>query len=193
MNIYYRFFRILDAETVTKLNDLFDQRISYREKLQKLEDQLGAIDLYVKTRTGILAGFGFDQAPDSKKFKKVDAGYMPKLSTKFGKEFYASLAEIKVPAEINTALKEKIPTYLFSMMNGLNFYSCSVFGRKNLWFVNVPWADIDPKKLDDYKVGHNGDNNMDHLMWTKPDEWVEVKEWEAKRDIDQANMNESAL
>lgn len=194
MNVYRRYFHILDTETRAEINRLWAIRKAYTDGLLEIQESIGAKELHHYTRDGTIAGFGFDKTPDLDVFKRVNGGlYMPRKSNSKGKMIQSQIDAFTRPADINDALKTVIPTHRFSLHYGLVFYNCAVFGMpENHWYASVPWAEVDPAELNKYRADHEAgkqrESNFEHLLWTPPREWAEVKEWAAQRAIDEAKQ-----
>ena len=101
-----------------------------------------------------------------------------------------------VPAQVNTALSASgLNVGHFGCLTvGLTFYSPQICGSPAAgWFAVVPWMDVNPEDLETYKhekVSCKGlDGNYEHLLWTPPAEWVEVKEWEVRKAMDEAKAS----
>lgn len=197
MNVYYRYFQIKDEATLAKIDVMFAARKAQSEGADKIKEQIGAKSVYFYSRGGSLAGFGFDSTPDLAVFKKVENDiYYPKKSTKAGKDICAQISKLPKVEPIDDALKVSglHPFFCLSgeaTRSGFRMHSASICGSdKAGWFAVVPWRDEDPKVLEEYKAersaGTRGRSELDHLLWTPPAEWVEVKEWEMKKALDEA-------
>lgn len=55
-----------------------------------------------------------------------------------------------------------------------------------MWYVSVPWKDVDPAKLGQYKAdkaaGKCFDQDLEALMWEVPEGWTEVKHWQIQKE-----------
>jgi hypothetical protein len=63
--------------------------------------------------------------------------------------------------------------------------------RLGVLFLTVPWRDIDPAKLAEYKrkreAGTELSMEMDHLCWEPSAGMQEVKRWEVEKEIEELN------
>lgn len=192
MSVYRRYFQIKDEATLAKIDAIWLVRSVYRDGLEKIKAAIGSNAIHTYVRDGRIAGFGFESTPDLAVFKKVDSGvYYPKKSNKAGKAICAEISKLKAADSLNAVLDSTGMHHNFCMSEGLTFYSASICGSEKAgWFAVVPWKDEDPAVLEQYKAdrdaGIRGCSELDHLLWTPPAEWVEVKEWECKKAMDEA-------
>lgn len=200
MSIYLRYFQILDAATLAAIKETWEIRKAYRDALDKVKESIGAESVYFYSRHGGVAGFGFNSLPDLSVFKKVEGQiYYPKRSTKHGKAICLQIEALKKPGRIDDVLKISglYPDFCLTgeaTRAGIRMYSASICGSdKAGWFAVVPWKDEDPAVLEKYKADRDagicGSAELDHLLWTPPSEWVEVKEWEVKKAMEEAKVS----
>ncbi|GAB3380871.1 hypothetical protein NCG89_00895 [Spongiibacter taiwanensis] len=193
MSVYYRYFKVLDAATTQAIESLVDQRNQYQQSIHEISKAVGASDTYFYDRAHGFAGFGFSETPDKTLWRKIKGGdiFYPKKSSKAGKALANRIEALSRPKSVHTALSTAgIETGPFGvLMDGLRCYSATVCGsQKKGWFAVIPWMDIDPRLLEEYRAerasGISGNGNYEHLLWTPPEEWVEVKKWEVERAIE---------
>ncbi|MNN39727.1 hypothetical protein D3C81_1537750 [compost metagenome] len=83
------------------------------------------------------------------------------------------------------------------LTDGNRWYGPQLWGYgapRNVWFVSVPWKDVDPAKLEEYqevkKAKKGFDRDLDALLWTPPANWAEVKRWEIEKEVDEIKASE---
>ena len=193
MSVYFRYFKILAAQPPPAIKALVDERAEYELAIKAIAKEVGANESFFYDRRGEFAGFGFEVSPDKAHWRKVKGGHIfyPKKSSPVGKALLKKIDQFQVPERINSALKlvGMEPGHFGVLSVGLAFYNPSICGSsKKGWFAVVPWMDVDPDKLEEYRrersSGKAGSGNYDHLLWTPPAEWVEVKKWEVERAIE---------
>lgn len=200
MSVYRRYFQIKDSATLTKIEEIWTVRDAYNKGLKNIKESIGADQTFTYSRTGLIAGFKFSGTPDLSVFKKVDTGcYYPKKSNKSGKAICAEISKLIPPERIGDALKVSGLFPYFCLAGegtrmGFRMYSASICGSdKAGWFAVVPWKDEDPAVIEQYKADRDAGIRccfeLDHLLWTPPAEWVEVKEWEVKKAMDEAKVS----
>lgn len=194
MSVYRRYFAIKDAATLAAIDLLLSKKNFYRQALEAISKDVGAHEIYYDQRNGDFAGFSFNGTPDKAHWRKVSGEvYYPKKGSKSGKALAVKIEAMPVPAQVNTALSDHgLDIGHFGCLTvGLKFYRPQICGSPSAgWFAVVPWMDVNPEDLETYKHEKVSckrlDGNYDHLLWTPPIEWVEVKEWEVKKAMDEA-------
>lgn len=193
MDVYRRYFEIKDAATLARINEILTSRRAHKAAIVALRDRLGAVSVYWNDQ-GQIAAFEFEQKPDLSAWKEVGGNYMPRLNTKAGKAIQAMIDELgDPPGAIHDALRVAgLSVGLCLVGNGKGYRPsiCGFEGEAARWFAVVPWYDEQPETLERYKeeraAGTRMSCNLDHLLWTPPAEWVQLKEWEVKKAIDDA-------
>lgn len=199
MNVYKRYFRITSGPLMDAAVAIMKERRAAIEGVTAMAKELGAQGLktYVDGR---VAGFVFDKTPDQRLWKSPDQFglYMPRKNTQDGKALskrVAAMPQLPVLVEALDAvgLVPKVPAVIDHERG--RWYSSNAFGDpdRGVMFVTVPWRDIDPHDLDEYKRQKNSGNQThfcierDHLLWEPATDMVEVKEWEVQRELDELN------
>lgn len=197
--VYRRFFEIKDAATLARINELRDKRSAYNKQALDFTAEIGAETAY--TRSERISGFDFKSEPDLKVWKEGRDGWVPRLNTKGGKAMQARIDDLNKrhePEPLDNALtiaglNPGFPVLLEQRNGrgvGYRVGICGFPGEAARWFAGVPWRDKDPAKLAEYKTQREGERHhwsseLDHLLWTPPAEWVEVKEWEVQKALDE--------
>lgn len=188
---YLRYFDMKDGPTAQRLAELIALRDIYMAALNVIKNEIGADNIYTYQQGGRLCCFKFSKNPGPD-FKKMESGFLPKKTTKSGKVLAERIAAIPVPPSVHSCLEVVgMGDGHWCLQDGLTIYNASICGSpKAGWFAVIPWMDVDPKVLEQYRkdreAGTHGNGNYDHLLWTAPAEWVEVKEWEMKKAMDDA-------
>ena len=179
MRVYQRYFRIGDAETLVAIDRLFSVRDQYNKAIHAIKDEIGAESVYQNQSTKHLVGFGFSEQPSLSLYREVRNGiFYPKKGSKFGKQLCKKIDALHKPASFKSVLKH---TSFGEIIVGDRIYFSAPFGsEKSGWFAQVPWQDVPQSELEQYKkdraAGTHRNMTLDHLLWTPPAEWVEVKE-----------------
>ena len=194
MHVYYRHFQIMDADLVAKIIERIKARNKYGAKLNRLAKSIGAKAAYANADMR-LTGFEFDRKRIINRdvFKPVQRGegWYPKKNTAGGKQILEKINKLEnPPGAVNALLDVYLPNgHTWCLMYIPSLYHAYIQGNESSgWFVGVPWVDEDPKKVEAYRAsrlaGKSGDSNLDHLLWTPPEGWKPVKEWEVLRALD---------
>lgn len=193
--VYKRYFKVTSGELVDEFKRLIDVRNKAIKIIRKLNKEIGSIDININNN-GHIVGFEFEKKPDSKLWKKVHFGYYPKQNTQWGRELVKRIKALPHFPSLQDALSAvglsaKGPCLIGE---GTGYYSTLMGSLKhNVFFVVVPWCDVEQKELNDYKYMRDGkiegrtgwSRNYEHLLWTPPDDWAEVKEWEMLKAKDE--------
>ena len=201
MHVYYRHFQIMDAEFVAKIIERIKARNKYGAKLHRLAKSIGAKAAYANADMR-LTGFQFDSKRiinrDVFKPAKHGEGWYPKKNTVGGKQILEKINKLETPpGEVNDLLDVYLPNgHTWCLMYIPSLYHAYIQGSEDRgWFVGVPWVDEDPKIVEAYResrhTGKSSDSNLDHLLWTPPESWKPVKEWEVLRALDPDTVVES--
>lgn len=193
MSVFRRFFEIKDSMTLNEIDRLMSERDRYARQVEEIRTEIGAkASCFSRDYKSIwCTGFKFDVEPDRAVFKKVDhRTYYPKKKGKEGRELAKRVEAIPNPTWVASALEVagvyNTPFGVF--MDGLTIYFASVCGSREAgWFAIIPWKEVDPDDLDHYKKtrtegGHKNDL-LEHLQWTPPAEWVEMREWQVDKAL----------
>lgn len=191
--IYRRYFRIKDAKTLEAIRQIRFNRDLYNIMLRAVIEKIGAENAW--TNEECLTGFSFPKGHevDRRIFKPAgDNRWLPKKTVPEGKELWHTILSAPFPLSLRTALGEAdLSTSRFCLSDGGRIYGCTVCGHESVgWFAIVPWTDVDPADLEQYRKdrdeGSRGDGDLDHLLWTPPVEWDEVKEYVVDKAIAEA-------
>lgn len=117
---------------------------------------------------------------------------MPRKNAPEGKALIAEISALPKAESMQNALKV-VGLYPGrpALFEGNRWYGPTMggFPSKGVYFVDVPWRDEDPAVLAAYRAdrdaGNCGDAELDHLLWTPPVEWEEIKEWQVKKEWDE--------
>ncbi|MBN0977200.1 hypothetical protein JTY93_17285 [Pseudomonas hygromyciniae] len=67
---------------------------------------------------------------------------------------------------------------------------------RNIWCVSVPWKDIDPSRLEQYRAdkaeGKRFNGELDALLWLPPADWQEVKSWQIEKETEELSAKSEA-
>lgn len=187
MSMYQRHFRVDSGALLDEVNRIIDLTEQVRLAWKPLLDQIGAKQ-YHYWRDGSFAGFGFEEEPDQALFRrhrKFSAIWLPRKNVAEGKAMWQQINAMPQTESIQNALQVAGITHgMPALIEGNRWYGPTMggFPKQGIWFVEVPWRDEDPEKLKAYKAerdaGKRGDCELDHLLWTPPEEWREIKHWE---------------
>lgn len=196
MSIYKRYFRITAGPVVDEINRLHDLRVAAGALYMALAEKHGALTANNYDHSGSFAGFTFKETPDKSTYRKLlKHGLWVPRKTGPGKAIWAEIDAIEAPKPIDKAL---LLVDLYpgapSLMEGGRWYAPTVWGfykPVNIWFVSVPWKDVDPAELAQYKLdraaGKRRDSCLDHLLWEAPADWTEVKGWQIEKESEEIN------
>lgn len=196
MSVYRRYFEIPESSPLAALMaEIGEQRREYREHIAALRDQYGATEAYYYSDSGNFAGFTFDpESRDNKIWRKPDSSGLvsPRLSTKGGKAVAEEIEATPKPWPIRDVFEHcGLGNGRWLITEGLRMHGATVSFSHDPYhfFVSIPWKDVDPADLEQYRkdrdAGKFRSSEKDHLLWTPPADWVEVKEWQMKKVIDE--------
>lgn len=201
MSVYKRYFRITEGPMVDEIDRLQDIRIAAGQLYQQLADKYGATTVQA-FNSGTFAGFTFKERPDENvyRFIRKHRLWAPRKNVPAGKAMWAEINALTAPRPISDALElvgltGKVPV----IFSGGKCYLADVWGYgkpTSIWFVSVPWMDVDPEKMNQYKLdradGGRYDNNLEHLQWEAPTNWTEVKQWQIEKEAEEINAAKKA-
>jgi hypothetical protein len=196
MSIYKRYFRITAGPVVDEINRLQDLRAAAGKLYAELAVKYGAAGASCYDRSGIFAGFTFATPPDQTvyRFDKKARLWIPRKKGA-GASIWSDLTSLPIPQPIDNAMRlADLEPGLPMLTDSGRWYAPVIwgFGRPhNVWFVSVPWKDIDPAELAQYKLDREGgghfDRNLEHLLWEAPADWTEVKSWQIEKESEEIN------
>lgn len=193
--MYWRFFDASKGAMAEKVAELQADAEKAGEAANSLVGEYGGqARIY---RDGTFAGAHFEKEPDRMIWKqKRDGSWWPKLNSKKGREIAKRFSSVEKLPTVDDALlvagiSPHSPVFLDEPRRV--FYPHLRGDRKGRVLVLVvPWMDTDPDELGRYKVdrekGRRMDATLDHLLWEPPAWLVEVKEWEAKKALDEVGL-----
>lgn len=196
MAVYKRYFRITEGPVVDEINRLQDIRVAAAALYMALAEKHGALSANNYDHSGTFAGFTFKETPDTSIYRmlKKHRLWVPR-KTGAGKAIWAEIDAIDAPKPVDRAL---LLVNLYPgapcLMEGGRWYAPTVWGYYkpvNIWFISVPWKDVDPAELAQYKLdreaGSRVDSNLEHLSWEAPADWTEVKSWQIEKESEELN------
>lgn len=187
MPVYYRHFRVTSGALVDRIQELKAAKDAAMGAYTALRDEVGAQQVHA-WGDGSFAGFSFAK-PDRNIYREGRGAWLPKKNCAEGKALWAKINRLpKVPGAqhaLETAgLGGDVPV-LFGDGFAWRATLCG-FYDSNIWFVKVPWKDAEPGAIDEYlKQKADGIRwcaDLEHLLWTPPAEWQEIKEWEFMKE-----------
>lgn len=184
MSIYRRYFEIpKDSEAAQLMAKIVASRDAYNDGLAQIRDEVGAKNVARYNESGLFAGFYFEAGKrDNDIFTKPDSERMcrPRRTGKEGKALNARINALPAPIPLKELFKPfglKDGNWL--LQDGLSFHNAGLkYSGGAYFFITVPWKDEDPEVLAQAKPDH-------HLLWQPPSDWIEVKEWQMKKVIDE--------
>jgi len=195
MSVYKRYFRVTNGPMVEEIDRLFELRFAASARYKEFGDKYGATETHSFERSGAFAGFVFNTPPDQAVYRR-DAKtrlWLPRKNVPAGKAIWAEINELPKAHTVEYAprLAGLEPGMPFLTDAG-RWYAPSLWGfgaPRNVWFVSVPWMDVDPDKLAAYKAdkaeGKRFDRDLDALSWEPPAGWTEVKRWQVEKESDE--------
>lgn len=202
MNIYKRHFRVDSGPVIEATRRIHEERQASLSAIKELINSVGAEDAKV-SKSGAVLGFTFKGSPDNKTWKLTKRGwYWPKLNSNAGRDLAKRIKSLPTYPDFDSALTEAglhpHSPALIDEWKGIGHYP-TLTGHPDIgvWFVNVPWRDIDADELEQYKkeraAGTRFCLSMDHLLWAPPAEFKEVKEWQVLKELEEINEKLRAM
>lgn len=202
MSVYQRFFRFSDGPLLAEINQLFEDRISAGKLYRELAEKYGARSSSNYDHSGAFAGFefGLGNQPDKEVFRFVAKHrlWLPRKNVPAGKAVWDEINQLPKPQPIDSVLAQVgLSTGFPDVWDGGKGYAPQIWGYgepRNIWFVSVPWKDVDPEKLKKYEKerseGTRRDGELDSFLWTPPQNWIEVKRWEIEKEVEEITAQE---
>lgn len=166
----HKFYRVTEGPMIERLAEIKSTRDESSRKLNELAGTYDATEILTFT-SGSVAAFVFDSKPDLAVWKKVQHGWLPKVSTKQGKIIGKKVKECGDRPPFNDALKaynlDRMMILGEMTRNGVPMCSAQLQGHFDdmVFFVKVPYTDSEPYE-------------------SKFDTMVEIKEWEMMKHLD---------
>lgn len=196
MSVYKRYFRITEGPVVDEIERLFELRTAASKLYNDLRDKYQAKDVRNYSHNGAFAGFTFKVPPDITvyRFLKKHKLWVPRRKGP-GAEIWKEIESLPTPEPIENALKlVGLTPNVPCIFDGGRWYAPTLWGFGEptpVWFISVPWKDVDPAELAQYKLdrdaGTRGGSNLEHLSWEVPEGWAEVKEWQITKESEEIN------
>ena len=187
--MYYRFFKVTEGPLIDELNRMREINNQNTDGYGAIAKELGVTQWMMFGN--LFGGFLFDSPPDMKVWKQVPKYsklYSPRKNVPAGKDLWQRINAVVRKVDYNDALKViDAPRHWFCIdANRMTRAAlCAGIIGEGTVFVQVPWKDIDPAKLADYKANKESaeprvwfDGELDHLLWQPHPSMTEVKEWE---------------
>lgn len=194
MSVYQRYFRITEGPVVDEINRLQEIRFAAAKVFAALGDKYKSKSVNTYESSGRFAGFTFDEKPDEAVFRllKKHRLWVPRKIGP-GKEIWAEINALPQPAPIGDALLlVGLTANLPTLTDNGRWYAPCIWGfgkPRSIWFVSVPWKDVDPAELAQYKLdkaaGTHFNRDLDHLNWEAPADWTEVKNWQIEKEAEE--------
>ncbi|EPQ7009186.1 hypothetical protein [Pseudomonas aeruginosa] len=192
MSIFHRYFRVTSGALVDRLHELKAATEAALEKYTSLRDEVGAEQIHAWP-DGSFAGFTFKH-PDRSTYRESRGAWLPKKNCAEGKALWARINELPEAPGPQLALRDfglygDVPCLLGDGY-GWRTTLCG-FYDSNIWFVKVPWKDADQDELKEYMAERKKTRfcaDFEHLLWTPPADWKEIKEWEFLKEWEELNQ-----
>lgn len=184
MGVYKRYFRVASGALIDEIEKIKAQRDAASAALDELRPKVGAKDAWF-WKDGTFACFTFEKDPDPAVYRRTKYGWVPKKNCKEGKAIWAEIKKVPAcPHYERALLAVELNPDIPCLTDGSVAYwpALGGFPGKNIWFISVPWKDVDPDEMADYiaknEAGTHYNRDLDHLRWTPPADWLEIKEWQ---------------
>jgi hypothetical protein len=196
MSVYKRYFRFTEGPVVDEIDRLQELLAIAAVEADKVAKKVGGA-FQTWQSTGSFAGFTFKETPCQKTYRlmKKQGLWVPRKNTPEGKAIWEDIKQVPLPEPVNSALRLVGLSHNFpELHHDGKWYSSGLwgFGKPiSIWYVSVPWMDVDPDKLAAYKVdraaGGKYNDNFEHLSWVVPEGWAEIKEWQISKESEEIN------
>lgn len=199
MSVYKRYFRVTEGPMVDEIDRLQELLSAAAVHADKVAKQVGG-EFKTWQNSGSFAGFTFKAPPCQKTYRllKKHGLWVPRKNTPEGKEVWAAIDQVPLPDPAESALKlADLTPNAPALFSDSKWYAPTLWGYGkpvSVWFVSVPWLDVDPEELAAYKkdraAGSRCDSNLEHLSWEAPEGWVEVKRWQIEKESEELSATE---
>lgn len=189
--MYYRYFQVQQGPFFQALVELLQKHKIVHSAIDVIANELGTDEyLFLGTR---FAGFKFNDSPDRDEWMRVSKHpdfYAPRTKSDKGKDLTKRIKAIgDLPNHDHAvSLIGLSPDFIsFDYGRSGKVHRSRVAGKSDgsIFFVVVPWRDIDPEKLVAYQAslgcGERRSDFFDHLLWTPPEHMEEIKEWQMEK------------
>ncbi len=193
--IYNRYFRVTHGPIMDKAIEIEAANAEARKALHAFAQEIGATDS-LSYRDGRRAGFRFTSPPDPSVWKQPNSfgAYWPRKNSAAGREMLARIEALPRIVDIAQAVEVAGLQPHVPVLIGDRYGHCATITSRpslGVLFVGVPWRDIDPQELEDYRskreAGTSWSVEMDHLFWQPTAEMQELKRWEVEKEIEELN------
>lgn len=188
-NVYRRYFKASSEAIISTTKLSIEVNARAREEYQEILKDLEVKDntYWQDSNKKLIA---FMPTKDLEKYRKVNhcKGFYPKQNTKFGKELHNRFQSVETIDPDNKIIElsgnpREIEQDFRLSMPGVVILPYDV----PVVFITVPWYDEDPAVVDEYKKtkeeGVFSRNRIESLLWTPPEGFKEVKEWEVDKAV----------
>lgn len=184
--VYYRHFRVDSGPLIDEVNRIIQANEKAEPQWRALYTGLGAVGAEFSNSGNVLC-IEFELEPDRKVWRACRGGYMPKKNCNAGKAIIKQLKAMPRFVSISSALSVVGLNDNFPALIDATYGYFSRLGvAGGVCFVRVPWRNVPAAEMAEYVKNDNSFNcSMEHLQWTPPAEFVELKEWEFLRDWEQ--------
>lgn len=198
MSVFKRYFRFTSGPLVARIDALHAARDAAAVRAAAVSQIVGG-EFKIWDSNGQFAGFAFQLPPDPDAFRLVKKHrlYMPRKNTELGRKVWAHVQKVgELPAPVDSVLADVgLDARLPQLFHTGCAYTSGLWGfgaPTNVWFVSVPWRDVDPAELEKYRAQRDTegawfDRNLEFLLWTPPAEWEEVKGWQVTKESEEIN------
>lgn len=186
MTIRKRYFRVDSGLLIDEIEKIRVQRNAAAEAFRILQPAIGAVEAKFWP-DGSFACLVFENAPDAEVYRHTGHGWVPKKNCAAGKALWEDIKKLPPCPGYQAALKcvglrTEVPGVV-DEDEGIGYWPVmGGFPAKKIWFVEVPWRDVDPAEMAQYiadnKAGKRCCSTFEYLRWTPPADWVEIKQWQ---------------
>ena len=193
--MFWRFFRIESGPVLERYIELHKKEVETSNRYHPVLKAEGITYGYGRDPKNML--FTLDHVPGDEKWKRVMRGrhvfYRPKRTTKEGQELHKRLMQLPVLPDPSVALRDVglTPGLPAIVWDGRGYYPyvSMLDPDKPMMIVRLPWREVSAEEMDRYKqereAGQRACSELNYLSWEPPQDWVEIKEWEALKLADE--------
>lgn len=183
--VYYRHFRVDSGPLIDEVNRIIQTNEEAAPQWRELYTELGAVGAEFSDSGNVLC-IEFEQEPDRKIWRVCRSGYMPKKNCKAGRALAERFKAMPRYVNVSSALSTIGLHDGLALIDATYGYFTRLAVAGGVCFVRVPWRDVPAAEMAEYIKNELSFNcSMEHLQWTPPAEFVELKEWEFLRDLEQ--------
>ena len=192
MDVYRKYFKVESGPLFDAVNEARAINAAANEKYKELLEKVGATQQYYQVGNQLTA-MTFNEEPDNTLFKRIkrcNGGWYPKKNSKKAKAIADEFEAVNTVDEQDCLSVVGVGGFarIFCASRAHRSTLTVIPSDPIVVFVSVPWYDIDPKELEEYKANENyRSQNIDAIMWEAPVEMVPIKKWEIDRAVDEWN------